>query len=327
MNFLQLETNINVDSLLDLQEYLNALVPIEYLTLDSILTICYSGSNQDVLITLLIQNYTNLKVSPIKTRNIKQKTITTIGTDSQIASDIQGSKLVSFISARRDGIAQMGLLTKYSPFVNSSKTVINSIGTSSCLLNWDSLQSIELAVDGIYNTSASVNEHCEFLDSFGTMIFDVSYINGSAIFIAQKNDINSIGILNKWTDSHAMGSTISISWPVNGSITGNYISISEIEAQASEYIGISGTDYYHFDQVCKYINLIIVECLQTGGPLAVFSVLRTNSNKSASIQKLCGINGFSTHEKIDIVLDSNDTIVKIGKTGINYDGIYRVRTI
>lgn len=117
--------------------------------------------------------------------------------------------------------------------------------------------------------------------------------------------------------------------PVNGSDVGNkdYID-SRISGTGIPIVTVTltNTNYMTAVAIQSGAILLLIKNVVTNGPSATFMLSKSEGTREASIFRFTSSDGLNTNEKLNVKWEIG-TGIELHKTGINYDGEYRIKYI
>jgi hypothetical protein len=89
---------------------------------------------------------------------------------------------------------------------------------------------------------------------------------------------------------------------------------------------LSGTNYTLISSDLSGDFQIFVKNIILNGPSATFTLVKSESARQPSYTRSGSCPGLTTHERLDVKWDPGDGI-RLKKTGVNYNGNYRIKII
>lgn len=116
--------------------------------------------------------------------------------------------------------------------------------------------------------------------------------------------------------------------PVNGSdvVNKDYVDGFLVGGVPSVTITLTGVTYTSIISTQSGSILLLIKNLVTNGPAATFLLSKSEAGREASVARFTSSDGLNTNEKLDVRWDPN-TGIELHKTGLNYDGQYRIKYI
>lgn len=116
--------------------------------------------------------------------------------------------------------------------------------------------------------------------------------------------------------------------PINGTdvVNKDYVDSATGTGIPTVTITLSGTSFVTILSEQKGDIFISVKNIITNGPSASFQLSKSEASKQSSYVRMSSSAGLNTQEKLDIRWSPNSGI-ELKKTGVNYDGDYKVKYI